>query len=156
MHVLDDEPRIVVPLHYLVQLSIYIQILQVIFPIKRFANSLRGHPHLTGTYVERLQPVVGAILLNHKKPLQTHHDVNVGLNMAVVEHGARLSRFEIVGSRASRHDRYFAGDWHTIVAFSIGVQKRMIHSVEVQGMRHVVAVFQGNKYLIAPLHSNGR
>ena len=109
MSVTNDQPRIDAALDHITQPLVEILIVKVILPIELLLHRYRGMPNLTGTDVQRLNPVVGTILLNDKQALHAHQNVDVGLYVAVIEHGARDTRLDDVGMRTRRHRRQFAG-----------------------------------------------
>ena len=74
----------------------------------------------------------------------------------MVEHGARVTGRQLIGAREARHDRHFAGDRHTVIALAIDVDEAVIRAMQMEGVRHVVAVLKRNAHLIALLDADRR
>ena len=113
-------------------------------------------PDPPGPDVEGLQPVVGPVLLDHEHPLQSHQNVGLRLDVAVVEHGARLARGHLIRARFARPDGQLAGNRHTVVALPVRVHERMIHAVEMDGVRQVMRVFERHPQGVAGFDANDR
>ena len=79
--------------------------MQIVFTIIFFGHGLGWGAHMTGTDIERLYPVVGAIFLDHEQPLQAHHDMHMRLDVAVIERRTRLAGLQLIGAGAAGHDR---------------------------------------------------
>ena len=82
--------------------------------------------------------------------------MHVGLYVAMVEHGARMTGRQLIGAGEARHDRNFAGDRHTVIALAIDIDKAVIRSMQMEGVRHVVAILERDAHLIALFDADRR
>ena len=88
-------------------------------------------------------------------PNQPHHEVGVGLHMAVIHEGARHTRAEFVGLALSWRDRKLIEAGNAVVANAMGLE-RVIHPMQMDRVRQVVAVLQGDLNVVAHRHPDGR
>ena len=74
----------------------------------------------------------------------------------MVKHCTGLARVNIIGAAFTRHQRQLTGLRHAVVAVAIGIHKRVIHTVQMDGMRHVMSILEGDLNLIPLLYTNNR
>ncbi len=75
--------------------------------------------------------------------------MHVGLHMTVIEHCARVARGQLIGTRETRHHWNFAGNRYAVVALTRYVDETVIGSMQMQCVRHIVAILERYPNLIA-------
>ena len=156
MHLPGYQTRVIEALNAVVQIDIDVEIVQIVFTVELFCHCDRWHAYVTGANVEGLQPVVRPVFLDNEQSLQSHHDMYVGLDMAMIKHGATLTRLQVIGTCATGQHRFLAGQRGTVVAFTLRIDEWMVYSVKVNRVRHVMTVFQGDFYSVALFNANRR
>ena len=76
--------------------------------------------------------------------------------MAMVKHGSSVPWVEFIATSISRQYRDFRRDRHSVVTLTGDINKAMIRTMQVQGVRHIVRVFQSDRDFVALLDANRR
>ena len=76
--------------------------------------------------------------------MQSHENMHLGLDMAVIKHGPGLTWSHFIRSTLTRSDRHFTRNRDAVIALPGGIDEGMVNSVEMYRMRQIVGIFQGH------------
>ena len=76
--------------------------------------------------------------------------------MAVIVHAAGVPRCQLVGTRKPRHHRDLAGDGYAVVALAVDIDEPMVSAMQMQSVRHVMAVLERDPHPITLLDTDCR
>ena len=95
---LGDQARVAGGLNDIIQRGVNVLVVQVELPVIRLADRGRDRAYSTGPDIERLEPVIRPVVLNHEHSLEPHQNMDMGLDVAVIKHRSGLTRGHFIGA----------------------------------------------------------